>query len=165
MVYKWDYCSQSMLELVQLSVVPVVDCRLCNPVECCVSYHIRDTLNILMSADNITYAITSPPHTKTNTCHVSCVRCHMSWVHMSCVMCKLSGVLSHVSFSCVMWCVSPVTSHMSLMPTATATDPPPPNCPNIHPFWCKLANSQTTLLSVFFCDKSFCNWSFVLGHL
>ena len=38
--------------------------------------------------------------------------------------------MCHVS--CVTCCVSPVTCHMSLMPTATFTDPPPANFPNIH---------------------------------
>ena len=61
-------------------------------------------------------------------CHVSCVMCHVSCVmfHVSCVMCHVSSV--------------------SLMPTATATDPPSANFPIIHSrLVCK--GSQTKIIA------------------
>ena len=59
--------------------------------------------------------------------HVSCVMCHVSPVmcDMSPVMCDMSPVMCRLSF--VTFCLSHVICHMSLMPTATATDPPPPS--------------------------------------
>ena len=45
-------------------------------------------------------------------------------------MCQVSGVRCHMSR--VTCCVSPVTCHLSLTLTATATEPPPANCPIMH---------------------------------
>ena len=49
---------------------------------------------------------------------------------MSHVTCQVTRVMCHVSY--ITFHVSCVACHLSITPTASATDPPPANSPNMH---------------------------------
>ena len=74
---------------------------------------IRETLNLLMCADN-------SPNTKKST--------KRKFKQKN----PLSCVTFHVSCVCVTCCVSPFTCLLSLTPTGTPTDLPPANSPTMH---------------------------------
>ena len=81
----------------------------------CKKSRIRELLNVSMCADSNTnrkkILQSFPTEDKNFICH-------------------LSSVAYHVPHG--MSQVSPIKCHLSLMPTATATDPPPPKSPTMH---------------------------------